>query len=141
MSIQVLTARAFASSLLAISVTDSVTTDSLVPVESISQCESSVKAPISTSAMATSVKANHNETWSAKKNLRFKELVRAEALGKIGIEEIAELEKLTRLRRFEKYPRSADEILWQRQQQKLTQQLLQSLEEYVDFHSSTARIT
>jgi hypothetical protein len=74
------------------------------------------------------------ETWSADKNIRFKELARDEALRELSIEELAELDSLTRLRRFAKYPRSAEEILWQRRQQNLTRALVRALQEYVEFH-------
>jgi hypothetical protein len=77
------------------------------------------------------------DSWSAEKNTRFKQLAREEALRDLSIEEIAELEHLTSLRRFETYPRSADEILWQRHQQKLTRQLVQALQAYVQFHETT----
>jgi hypothetical protein len=77
------------------------------------------------------------ECWNPKKGLRFKALARGEAIRDLSIEELAELESLTRLRRFEKNPRTADEILWHRRQQKLTQSLVQALEKYVDFHETS----
>jgi hypothetical protein len=77
------------------------------------------------------------ERWTAEANLRFKELARNEALRDLSVEEYKELEALTRLRRFEKYPRSAEEILWQRHQQQLTQGLVKALEDYVEFHETT----
>ena len=79
------------------------------------------------------------DRWSAEHNARFKELARREALEELSIEELAELERLTNLRRFEKYPRSADEILWQRRQQKLTRGLVDALQAYVEFHQPTRR--
>ena len=79
------------------------------------------------------------ECWTAEKNARFKELARDEALRDLSVEELAELESLTRLRRLEVYPRSADEILWQRRQTRLTQGLVQALEAYVDFHETPRR--
>jgi hypothetical protein len=77
------------------------------------------------------------ERWSAEKNVRYKELSRNEALGQLSVEELAELDSLTRLRRFKKYPRSAEEILWQRHQQKLTRNLVQALQTYVEFHETS----
>jgi hypothetical protein len=74
------------------------------------------------------------EHWSAEKGQRFKYLAENESLGELSIEELGELESLTRLRRFEKYPRTADEILWHRRQQKVTSGLVQALQMYVDFH-------
>ena len=72
--------------------------------------------------------------WDASANIRFKELAREEALRDLTAAEIFELEELTRLRRIAKYPRSAEEILWQRRQQKITDTLLDALKDYVDFH-------
>src|ERR1035437_7549620 len=77
------------------------------------------------------------DAWSAKKNIRFKELARDEALRELSIQELAELDSLTKLRRFAKYPRSAEEILWQRRQETLTRTLVQALEDYVEFHEAT----
>jgi hypothetical protein len=91
---------------------------------------------VETIAPRVSVQAANLDHWSAEKNARFKELSRNEALRELTIEEQAELESLTRVRRFEKYPRSADEILWQRRQQQLTRSLLQALHEYVEFHET-----
>ena len=91
---------------------------------------------VSSIASGMTVKAIEFVRWSAEKNLRFKELARNEALQELSIEELAELESLTRLRRFEKYPRSAEEILWQRRQQDITRALVQKLKEYVDFHET-----
>lgn len=76
------------------------------------------------------------ERWSAEKNARFKELACMEALGDISVEGLAELESLTRIRRFARYPRSADEILWHRHQQNLARRLVQALKDYVEFHEA-----
>jgi hypothetical protein len=72
--------------------------------------------------------------WTAEKNARFKELAREEAIRDLPLEELAELDFLARIRRGEKYPRSADEILWGRRQEKLTLGLVNALEAYVEFH-------
>jgi hypothetical protein len=77
-----------------------------------------------------------NDSWTAEHNARFKELVREEALRDLSIPELVELESLTRRRRFRKYPRSADEILRERQQQKLTRTLVLALKNYVQFHEA-----
>ena len=74
--------------------------------------------------------------WGAEQNARFKELAHDEALRELSIEELAELESLTRLRRFARYPRSADEIIWERRQQRLTRGLVQALQAYVEFHET-----
>lgn len=75
--------------------------------------------------------------WNAAANARFKELTRQEALLELDVEEMIELEELTRLRRAARHPCSADEILWQRRQQKLTDSLLAALKAYVEFHQSS----
>jgi hypothetical protein len=79
-----------------------------------------------------------NDAWTAEHNARFKELAREEALRELSIPELAELESLTRRRRFKKYPRSAEEILRERQQQKLTRSLVQALKDYVRFHEAAS---
>lgn len=75
--------------------------------------------------------------WGALANARFKELSREEALRDLSAAETLELDELTRLRRMAKYPRSAEEILWQRRQQKVTDALVNALKVYVDFHHGT----
>jgi hypothetical protein len=72
-------------------------------------------------------------SWNSKKNQRFNHLSREEAFRDLSIAELAELNYLGRLRRTALNPRSADEILRQRRQQQLTQQLTQAIERYVDF--------
>ena len=74
------------------------------------------------------------DRWDAEKNSRFKVLARKEALEDLSVEEFSELESLTRLRRLKLYPRTADEILWQRGQQKVTQGLVQALKAYVKYY-------
>jgi len=75
-----------------------------------------------------------DDHWNAEKNWRFASLAKKEALESLSIEEQLELDRLTNLRRTEKYPRTADEILWQRRQQRLTHGLVEALEAYVSFH-------
>lgn len=75
-----------------------------------------------------------SEAWNPQREFRFKELSRSEALRELSIDELAELETLTRLRRHAKNPRTADEILWQRKQSRLTRDLVQALQNYVGFH-------
>jgi hypothetical protein len=87
-------------------------------------------------ASTLSVQAVEDDHWTAGKNTRFKELAREEAVGRLSAQELAELEYLTRLRRFTKYPRAADEILWTRRQQKLTRNLVQAIKTYVEFHEA-----
>jgi len=87
-------------------------------------------------ASASTVNIEHVDlyVWTAEKNARFKELAREEAIRDLPLDELAELEFLSRLRRVEKYPRSADEILWGRRQEKLTLGLVSALQAYVEFH-------
>lgn len=75
--------------------------------------------------------------WNGKTNARFNELARKEALGGISIGELAELESLAALRRSEKSPRTADQILWDRRQEKITHDLIQALQAYVEFHETS----
>lgn len=74
--------------------------------------------------------------WTAEKGQRFRELARRESLGDLPVEEQAELEELTRLRRSVKNPRSADEILWERRQNRVTNELVRALQNYVEFHKT-----
>ena len=85
----------------------------------------------------TTVQTAAPDHWDAEKNERFKDLARGEVLRELSVEEEAELERLTWLRRVEQNPRPADEILWQRRQQKLTHGLVEALRAYVDFHETT----
>jgi hypothetical protein len=89
------------------------------------------------SGSGLNVEVNEIGQWNAEKNGRFRKLAREEALGELSIEELAELEALTRLRRAVIYPRTADEILWQRRQQSLTRNLVRALQAYVEFHETT----
>lgn len=75
--------------------------------------------------------------WTSESAVRFDELARSEALGKITIKDLAELEGLSTLRRL-KYPRSARAILWERRQSKLTDALLTALRDYVEFHETSS---
>jgi len=80
--------------------------------------------------------AAFHRTWSAEANIRFKELARKEVMGDVTPSEWAELDSLAALRRQAKFPLSADQILWQRKQSALTQNLLEALKEYVEFHNN-----
>jgi len=85
------------------------------------------------------VEAVVTQHWSAEMAQRFKDLSRVEALGELTIQELAELETLTRLRRSTKYPRTADEILWSRRQNSVTSGLVMAVQKYVEFHKATNR--
>lgn len=82
---------------------------------------------------------NHweTETWTAGKGQRFRELALKESLDELSIEDQAELEELTRLRRSAKNPRTADEILWERRQNRVTNDLVHALQNYVEFHETS----
>ena len=86
---------------------------------------------------APTVKAASSDAWNPQREFRFRELARSEALRELSIDELAELEALSRLRRHAKNPRTADEILWQRKQSKLTRDLVQALQAYIGFHEIT----
>ncbi len=55
-------------------------------------------------------------------------------MGQSTPEEWAELDTLMALRREAKFPLSADQILWQRKQKSLTDNLLIALQKYAEFH-------
>ena len=76
-----------------------------------------------------------HQKWSAQANLRFKELARKDVMDQLTAHEWAELDSLSALRRQAKFPLSADQILWQRKQNALTDKLLSALKEYVEFHN------
>jgi len=81
--------------------------------------------------------AEEPKIWKAEYNQRFEKLSRKEARDELTVAELAELEELTKLKRAKKSPRTADEILWHRKQQALTDSLLESLKKYVEFHEVT----
>lgn len=76
-----------------------------------------------------------HQKWSAQANLRFKELARKDVMDQLTASEWAELDSLSALRRQARFPLSADQILWQRKQNALTDKLLSALKEYVEFHN------
>jgi hypothetical protein len=76
-----------------------------------------------------------HQKWTAEANLRFKELAHKDAMDQLTAREWAELDSLSALRREAKFPLSADQILWQRRQNALTEKLLSALKEYVEFHN------
>lgn len=75
-----------------------------------------------------------HQNWSAQANIRFKELARKDVMDQLTAREWAELDSLSALRRQAKFPLSADQILWQRKQKAVTENLLNALKEYVEFH-------
>jgi hypothetical protein len=76
-----------------------------------------------------------HQKWGAEANLRFKELASKDVMDELTAREWAELDSLSALRREAKFPLSADQILWQRKQNALTDKLLSALKEYVEFHN------
>jgi len=76
-------------------------------------------------------------TWHAGNGKRFDELSLKESFENLSPDELAELNQLTRMRRAAKYPRTADAILWERKQRKITSRLIQALTEYVEFYEPT----
>lgn len=140
MMLAAISANTLLSSALVTNVSAAVTCHSSTSAQAAAHSNKpEVPAPSFRGDSATSglrIEAIDTDHWTAAKNVRFKQLARDEALRELSIEELAELESLTRLRRFEKYPRSADEILWQRRQQNLTRGLVKALEAYVEFHEA-----
>lgn len=72
--------------------------------------------------------------WSKAMDRRFEELSIREALGNLSGAELDELENLTKERRRLHHPRTADEILFEYRQRKVTSDLVKAVQEYVDFH-------
>jgi len=75
--------------------------------------------------------------WGAEANIRFKELARKEVMDELTPVEWSEFNSLAALRRQAKFPLSADQILWQRKQNALTEKLLEVFKEYVEFHKNS----
>lgn len=138
MIVAVLSANALISSGMSTSLPDAVSTETDARVEYVAQ-SNAMKAMVGeveeeAEESARIIQVGGGDFWSAEKNARFKELAREEAVRDLTVEEYKELEELSRLRRYEKHPRTADEILWQRRQQKLTRDLVEALKAYVEFH-------
>jgi hypothetical protein len=72
--------------------------------------------------------------WSRKMDKRFEQLSIAEALGRISVAEQDEIENLTKERRRLHHPRTAEEILFEYQQRKVTSDLVKAVQKYVNFH-------
>lgn len=72
-------------------------------------------------------------SWDAASKRRFKELAVKEALGEITRTEAGELERLTILHRNHESPRTAEEIIWEYHQIKLTNSILAMFQQY-DIH-------
>lgn len=77
---------------------------------------------------------DEQDGWTDIENRRFEELAVAEAIGDLTEDEAFELETLTRERRAAQQPRSADEVLWEFEQRRLTAELLETLSRYVEFY-------
>lgn len=126
------------SSALSIAVPAVVSCSSTAVVGEVSE-RSASEADLSAQSNASDITMRFNydaEVWDAEKNGRFRQLASKEAQAGLPVEEEAELDSLSRLRRTQKFPRSAEEILWQRRQQRLTHNLVHALQEYVQFHES-----
>src|ERR1700741_4434856 len=72
--------------------------------------------------------------WTEADNRRFEDLAIQEAVGGLSAEEAQELEELATLRRFLERPRSGDEVLWEFEQRRRTNELLTTLRRYVEFY-------
>jgi hypothetical protein len=89
------------------------------------------------SSFEMTVEAPTVVSWTGVEKARFGVLARGEALNELSIDQLIELETLTKLRRLQNYPQTADEILWQRRQEKITRSLVKALDQYVEFHQTS----
>lgn len=74
------------------------------------------------------------ERWTDAEQKRFHELAVEEAVGSLTPEEVVELEQLTILRRAYQSPRTGNEVLWEFEQRRWTDDLLKTLRKYVEFY-------
>jgi hypothetical protein len=74
------------------------------------------------------------DEWTTALQMEFRQLAIKEAEDKISPKEVNRLEELTTLRRVHQHPRSADEVLWEFEQRRLTERLLATLKSYVEFY-------
>jgi hypothetical protein len=72
--------------------------------------------------------------WSKRMEKRFEQLSISEAFGRLSSGERDELENLTKERRRLHHPRTAEEILFEYQQRKVTSELVKAVQKYVNFH-------
>ncbi len=72
--------------------------------------------------------------WTKRMERRFEELSIGEAFSRLSDKEKKELEDLTKERRRLHHPRTAEEILFEYRQRKLTSNLVKAVQEYVQFH-------
>ncbi len=73
--------------------------------------------------------------WSKKMAKRFDELAILEAFGKLSAEQAGELERLAQDRRNLEYPRSAEEVLWEYKQRRITSNLVNAVREYAHLYN------
>jgi hypothetical protein len=78
------------------------------------------------------------EEWTTALQTEFRQLAIKEAEDKISRKEVNRLEELSTLRRVHQHPRSADEVLWEFEQRKLTKHLLATLKSYVEFYEGAS---
>lgn len=74
--------------------------------------------------------------WTRKMERRFEELSIAEAYSAISDRQQTELEDLSFERRRLHHPRTADEILFEYRQRKVTSNLIKAVQAYVKFHDA-----
>lgn len=75
-----------------------------------------------------------DENWSAKREKEFLRLAERKALGTLEPEQAKEFQRLSDLRLQLKVPRSGEDVLRSFEQRKLTQDIINALQRYVDFH-------
>jgi hypothetical protein len=88
---------------------------------------------------AQEVVALADDVWTPQSERRFAALAEREALGRLTLEQKAELERLTVARRASKNPRPGEEVIGEYEQRKLTRDLVEALTKYVSFHEATRR--
>jgi hypothetical protein len=79
------------------------------------------------------------DEWTVPLQKEFKHLAVKEAEGMISPEEANRLENLAALRRVYQHPRSADEVVWEFEQRKLSERLLATLKSYVEFYEGPSK--
>jgi hypothetical protein len=111
--------------------------DAAMAIQMGSFSESEVMSPLpmeETETRPTRAYTEESKEWTQAMAKRFGELAKKEALDTIALNEVQELEQLTRDRRNLKYPRPAEEVLWEANQRQVTANLVQALKDYVELH-------
>lgn len=76
--------------------------------------------------------------WTAAQEKKFLDLAGREATETLNPQDLAELDRLSQMRRGLKNPRRGEELLWEYEQRELTRDLISALSRYVTFHHPTS---